>query len=88
MKSSGDTNISAFDLDQQWIAEHYEELAGEYAEEWIAVKGGQVIAHNSDLNRLLSQVPDPDHTCIEFIEQQTPHFEKTPKPAADIPDGR
>ncbi len=88
MNHVSDTNASAFDLDQQWIAEHYDELAGRHAEEWVAVKGRQVIAHDTDLARLLSRVPDLEHTCIEFIERRAPRFAENRTPATDAPAGR
>ncbi len=88
MNSAFDTNTFAFDLDQQWISDHYDELASRHAEEWIAVKGRQVIAHDTDLSRLLSRVPDLEHTCVEFIERQAPRFEENLTPAADVPAGR
>ena len=88
MNSTLDTSTSAFDLDQQWISDHYDELAGRHAEEWVPVKGRQVVAHDTDLARLLSQVPDLEHTCVEFIERQTPRFEEDLTPAADAPVGR
>lgn len=85
MNSALNTNTSAFDLDQQWIADHYDELAGQHAEEWIAVRGQQVIAHDSDLSRLLSQLSDLEHTCVEFIDRQAPRIEDNLTPAASSP---
>ncbi|MCS7061299.1 MAG: DUF5678 domain-containing protein [Anaerolineae bacterium] len=72
MSNAPNTNDSTFEREQQWIADHYAELVERYAEEWIAVKDQQVIAHSNDLTQLLNQVPDLEHTCIEFIEQQAP----------------
>ncbi len=82
------SQTTAFDLDQRWISEHYAELAGQYAEEWVAVQGQRVIAHHPDLTQLLSQAPDLEHTCIEFIKRQTPRIEENLTPGADAPSSR
>ncbi len=42
----------------------------QYADQWIAVKGGEVIASDPDLTGLLSKLPDPAHTCVEFITRE------------------
>lgn len=88
MNSAHDTHTSAFHLDQQWIADHYDELARQHAEEWIAVKGRQVIAHDSDLSRLLSRLDDLEHTCVEFIARQTHCPAEDLTPATDTPAAR
>ena len=65
-----ENEASAFALDQRWIADHRYALIEQYAEQWIAVKDGALIAHDPDLTQLLSRVPDLDNTCIEFVEQR------------------
>jgi len=60
----------AFEADRQWIDEHFEMLVRVYADHWIAVQHGRVIASAPDLGELLSHVPDLAYTCIEFINPQ------------------
>ncbi len=65
------TNVLlAFEADRMWINENLETLLGQYADQWIAVKNGQVLASNPDLTGLRSQLSDPAHTCVEFITRE------------------
>jgi hypothetical protein len=69
-RESVDTSISetaAFEKDRCWIDEQYEMLVKDYAEHWVAVKDGRIIASAADLGELLAHVPDLAHTCVEFI---------------------
>ena len=45
-------------------------LLEQYVEQWISVKNGQVIASDSDLTGLISKLPDPAYTCVEFIANE------------------
>jgi hypothetical protein len=65
---------AAFEKDRCWIDEQYEVLVRDYAEHWVAVKDGRVIASAVDLGELLSHVPDLAHTCVEFISPRRPGF--------------
>jgi hypothetical protein len=60
----------AFEADREWIDANLNVLRNQYADHWIAVKDGNVIACAADLGALLSQVPDLAHTCIEFVSEQ------------------
>ena len=62
--------LLAFEGDHVWVNENLETLLGQYADQWIAVKNGQVIASDPDLSGLLSKLPDPAHTCVEFITHE------------------
>jgi hypothetical protein len=62
--------IRQFEADHMWVAEHRDELLRQYADQWIAVEGGRVIGHDTDLDRLLDRLPDPAQTCIEFISAE------------------
>jgi len=62
--------LLAFEADHVWVHENLETLLGQYAEQWIAVKNGQVIASDPDLTGLISKLPDPAHTCVEFITDE------------------
>jgi hypothetical protein len=62
----------AFEADREWIDTHFTTLLEHFAEHWIAVKHGTLIASEVDLGELLSKVPDLDHTCIEFINGGSP----------------
>lgn len=35
--------------DRQWIHDHYPQLVGQYANEWVAVQQGRVLAFGPDL---------------------------------------
>ncbi len=62
--------LLAFAEDHVWVNRHMEVLIDRYAEQWIAVKNGQIIASAPDLTKLLSNLPDPAHTCVEFITRE------------------
>lgn len=59
--------LFAFESDHVWVSKNMEILLDRYTDQWIAVKNGQVIASDPDLTGLLYKVPDPAHTCVEFI---------------------
>lgn len=62
--------LLVFEGDHAWVNENLETLLGQYADQWIAVKNGQVVASDPDLSGLLSKLPDPAHTCVEFITRE------------------
>lgn len=62
--------LHAFEEDHIWVNDNLETLLTQYADQWIAVKNGQVIASDPDLEGLLSKLPDPTHTCVEFITRE------------------
>jgi hypothetical protein len=59
-----------FEADHAWVNKNFEALLKEYADQWIAVKNEEVIASDPDLNGLLSKLPEPAHTCVEFITRE------------------
>lgn len=70
MKEQLTNQLLAFEADHTWVNENLETLLEQYAEQWIAVKNGQVIASDPDLAGLLSKLPDPAHTCVKFITRE------------------
>lgn len=62
--------LRAFEEDHVWIREHLELLLSKYADQWIAVRGGQVIASDPDLSSLKMKLADPARTCIEFVTRE------------------
>jgi len=62
--------LVAFEADHLWVNENLETLLDRYADQWIAVRHGHVIADAPDLTALLSKLPDPAHTCVEFITRE------------------
>ncbi len=60
-----------FENEHIWINDNLPTLLGQYAGQWIAVKGGRVIAGDPNLFNLISKLPDPAHTCIEFITRES-----------------
>ena len=66
--------LLSFEADHVWVNENLETLLEQYVDQWIAIKNGQVLASDPDLTGLLSQLPDPDHTCVEFITREPPEM--------------
>lgn len=62
--------LLTFEIDHVWINENMRSLLAKYSDQWIAVKAGQVIGSNPDLAKLLQKLPDPAHTCVEFITSE------------------
>lgn len=62
--------LRAFEADHAWVAENMESLLRQYADQWVAVRDGQVIAACHELKALLTKLPDPAHTCIEFVTSE------------------
>ena len=67
MKKELINELLAFEADHAWINENMETLLKQYADQWIGVKNRKVIASDLDLATLLSKLPDPTHTCVEFV---------------------
>ena len=61
---------TAFEFDRAWIDSHIGVLAENFADHWIAVKGGRVVASEVDLGELVHKLPDLAHTCVEYIDAQ------------------
>ena len=59
--------ILAFEADHVWISENLESLVKEYADQWIAVKDGRVVASNADFSSFLRALPDPGRMCVEYV---------------------
>ncbi len=70
METSIDETM-AFEADHRWIHENYAVLLSAYADHWIAVKAGRVIASSPDLVELLTRVQDLATTCVEYINPQS-----------------
>lgn len=70
MKEQLTSVLIAFEADHMWVNENMEALLEQYNDQWIAVKNGQVIASDPNLAGLLSKLPDPAHTCVEFITRE------------------
>lgn len=62
--------LRAFEADHVWVNENLVALLEQYADQWVAVKNGQVIASDPDLTHLRSKLVDPGHTCVEFITRE------------------
>ena len=71
MKEPLTPELLAFEADHIWINENLSTLLVQYPDQWIAVKNGQVIASDPELTGLLSRLPDPAHTCVEFITSES-----------------
>jgi hypothetical protein len=62
--------LREFTADHDWISENREDLLQKYKGQWIAVRKRRVIASDPDFDKLLSQLKDPPHTCVEFITNE------------------
>jgi hypothetical protein len=69
MENEAIDEATAFEADRVWIDAHISDLQVKYANYWIAVRDGHVIASAADLGELLGHVPDLEHTCVEFINE-------------------
>ena len=56
MKEHVVEDLLAFEADHVWVNKNLNALLEKYAEQWIAVRNGQVIASNPDLTSLLSKL--------------------------------
>lgn len=66
------TDSKSFEADYAWVDENRDKLVEQYANRWIGVQNGQVVASDSNLDDLLSKLQDPAHqdpahTVVEFI---------------------
>jgi len=62
--------LLAFEADHVWVNKNIGTLLEKYSDQWIAVENGEVVASDPDLSGLLSKLPDPAHTCVEFITRE------------------
>ncbi len=62
--------VLAFEADHVWVNENRDMLLRRYVDQWIAVETRQVIASDPELAGLLSKLPDPAYTCVEFITHE------------------
>jgi hypothetical protein len=70
METRLSNGLITFETDHVWVSKNMGILLEKYPDQWIAVKNGQVIASDPDFGGLLSKIPDPTHTCIEFITRE------------------
>lgn len=70
MKEQLTSELLAFETDHVWVSDNIGMLLEQYTDQWIGIKNGQVIASDPDLAGLLSKLPDPAHTCVEFITRE------------------
>jgi hypothetical protein len=70
MKAELHNELLQFQDDHAWIDQNREMLLARYPDQWIAVQSGQVIANDPELDGLLSKLPNPAHTCVEFISPE------------------
>jgi len=67
MKECLTGELLAFESDHVWVSKNLKAILTQYREQWIAVKNRKVIASDRLLDSLLLKIPDPSHTCIEFM---------------------
>ncbi len=70
MKEKPLEELRAFETDHKWVNDNLETLLRKYADQWIGVKNGQIIASAPELESLISKLDDPAYTCVEFITSE------------------
>jgi hypothetical protein len=70
MKADLHNELLQFQADHAWIDQNREMLLAQYPDQWIAVQNGHVMANDPDLDSLLSKLPNPAPTCVEFISPE------------------
>jgi hypothetical protein len=48
--------LKQFEEDLEWITHHQEELKRQYPEEYVAIYKHQVVAHSSEMNKLMEEL--------------------------------
>jgi len=66
--------LEQFADDHVWIARNREKLLEQYAEQWIAVEKGKVIASDPDVHALRKKLANPAFTCVDFITRKPVEF--------------
>jgi len=66
------TKISNFKENNRWIIDNYDELAGKFKDEWVAVMDLAVLDHDKDIRKLVERVKnsyvcDYKQIAVEFI---------------------
>lgn len=67
--------LQEFKRDSRWLEQHYDELAQQYANQYVAVYQQRVIDHDPNVKalkqRLAQRYPDAaDHIVIEYLTPQ------------------
>lgn len=67
--------LKEFKRDSRWLEQHYDQLAAQYINQYVAVYQEKVIDHDRDLqalrNRLTQSYPAAaDHIAIEYLTSQ------------------
>jgi hypothetical protein len=70
MKVDVRDEVLEFQADHAWVDQNAEMLLANYPDQWIAVQNRQVIASDPEFEGLLPKLPDPAHTCVEFISSE------------------
>jgi hypothetical protein len=70
--------MKAAEVEQEFWREHWEEMLARYPEQFVAVFGGNVIAHGSDLQDLCQRIAeaglDPPSVWAKHITAKPPHW--------------
>ena len=69
-RQAEEQSLATFEEDHLWVHQNMESLAADYADQWIAVRDGRVIASDPDLEALRAKIEDPSHTCVEYVTRE------------------
>lgn len=64
------SDLLRFEAAHVWIDHNREMLLAKYPDQWIAVRGSQLLAGDPDFDNLLAKLPDPSRTAVEFVTQE------------------
>ena len=63
-----------FEKDGNWLNEHFATLQQNYAQKYVAVQGGKIVAADDDFERLLASLKakhvDPAFTLVRYIQKE------------------
>jgi len=74
-----DQELERFEQDMAWIYAHHEALKQTYPNEFVAVYGGQVVAHSLDADTLVQELrqqygDQASEIAVKFIYKEPPNF--------------
>jgi hypothetical protein len=67
--------LQEFKRDSRWLEQHYDELAQQYTNQYVAVYRERVIDHDRDLKALMKRLQQSyptaaDHIAVEYVTSE------------------
>lgn len=76
-----ESEIERFEMDMEWIYNHYETLKRQYPNEFVAVLHQAVVVHDADIEGLMANLKPQQRLgdlAIKFIYAEPPNIVLTP----------